>query len=126
MSAAPPSKPPPTPGYVIRLRPLATGWRIPPEQRLRALLKSALRGYGFVCTGCQPDPAPGPNTASDLAPPVPQERLPIGERIGGKGKTAEPVQQKPATIRQRAGQECLLFAHGNGPGGGWLSHASNR
>ena len=76
MSANPPTKPPPAPGYVLRLRPLATGWRIPPEQRLRALLKASLRGYGFVCTACHPDTAsPGQSTANDLAPPVPQEPL---------------------------------------------------
>ena len=43
-------------------------------------------------------------TRPTTAPPVPQERLPIGERIGGTGEAAVPVQQKPVTI------------NGNGPG----------
>jgi hypothetical protein len=49
--------------FALELEPLPTGWRTPPEQRLRALLKAALRGYGLRCTAVKvvppPEPEPG-------------------------------------------------------------------
>lgn len=34
-------------GYVLTLEPKPGNWQRPPEQRLRALLKAALRAFGF-------------------------------------------------------------------------------
>ena len=105
MSATPPSKPRPAPGYVLRLRPLATGWRVPPEQRLRALLKASLRGYGFVCVGCRPDTAPpGQSTANDLAPPVPQEPLERPARCPDMVETALPPGNRKARRSEATGR----------------------
>jgi hypothetical protein len=39
--------------YTLTLRPLP-GWPTPGWQRLRALLKRALRSYGLRCTTCKP------------------------------------------------------------------------
>ncbi len=44
----PPSEPDPDPDFVLRLRPLP-GWPGPLAVRLRRLLKTALRAYGFRC-----------------------------------------------------------------------------
>ncbi len=33
--------------YVVRLRPITTGWRIAPTQRLRLALKVLLRAFGL-------------------------------------------------------------------------------
>ena len=47
--------------YLLILTPKPGNWRTPPLLRLRALLKAALRGYGFRATVCRPvapDPAP--------------------------------------------------------------------
>jgi len=44
------------PHFVIRLKPLSGfGWSISPEQRLRGLLKLALRRFGLRCVECRPD-----------------------------------------------------------------------
>ena len=40
--------------FEITLRPVPGNWRTPPLLRLRALLKAALRGYGFRATVCRP------------------------------------------------------------------------
>jgi hypothetical protein len=42
------------PEYILHLRPLKH-WQAP-EQRLRALLKRALRNHAFQCTSCKPVP----------------------------------------------------------------------
>lgn len=42
--------------FVLRLRPLTSpGWSTPPEQRLRGLLKIALRRFGLRCTDARPE-----------------------------------------------------------------------
>ena len=40
--------------YLLILTPKPGNWRTPPLLRLRALLKAALRGYGFRATVCRP------------------------------------------------------------------------
>jgi hypothetical protein len=40
--------------FVLELRPLTTGWRVPVEVRLRAVLKRLLRTYGFRCVKVSP------------------------------------------------------------------------
>ena len=40
--------------YTVVLTPLHTGWRFPPEQRLRAALKVLLRAYGLRCIEYRP------------------------------------------------------------------------
>ena len=46
--------------FALELEPLPTGWRTPPEQRLRLALKALLRGYGLRCTVCRPAVPPEP------------------------------------------------------------------
>lgn len=45
-----------SPDFVLRLRALTgPGWEyLPAEQRLRALLKRALRSHGLSCVSCRP------------------------------------------------------------------------
>jgi hypothetical protein len=50
--------------FVLTLRPLTTGWCIPVEVRLRALLKRALRSYGLKCLGCRPVAPEQPEVAA--------------------------------------------------------------
>jgi len=50
--------------FEITLRPIPGNWRTPPLLRLRALLKAALRAYGFRATVCRPV-APTPVAAPD-------------------------------------------------------------
>jgi hypothetical protein len=38
----------------LTLTPKPGNWRTPPLLRLRALLKAALRGYGWRCVSCRP------------------------------------------------------------------------
>lgn len=38
--------------FVLRLRAAPGHWRTSPEQRLRAALKTLLRGYGLRCLSC--------------------------------------------------------------------------
>ena len=49
--------------FTLELEPLPTGWRTPPEQRLRLALKVLLRAFGLRCTVVKavppPEPAPG-------------------------------------------------------------------
>lgn len=40
--------------YVLVLRPLPSGWRVSGEMRLRAALKTLLRGYGLRCVRVEP------------------------------------------------------------------------
>ncbi len=47
--------------YELRLCAVPGNWRVPPACRLRALLKTALRGYGFRCLSARPFPATGDN-----------------------------------------------------------------
>ena len=50
--------------YHLELVAISGNWRTPPLLRLRALLKAALRGYGFRVTSCRPvasTPAPAPD-----------------------------------------------------------------
>jgi hypothetical protein len=47
-------RPPDPADFVLELHALPSGWRTGPVQRLRALLKAALRGYGFRCTSVRP------------------------------------------------------------------------
>lgn len=52
--------------YHLELRPVPGPWLAPPEQRLRRLLKVALRGFGFRCLACRP-------VTAQAAVTVPQE-----------------------------------------------------
>ena len=49
--------------FALELEPLPTGWRTPPEQRLRLALKVLLRAFGLRCTVVKvvppPEPEPG-------------------------------------------------------------------
>jgi hypothetical protein len=40
--------------YQLELVPVPGNWRTPPLLRFRALLKAALRGYGFRCVVARP------------------------------------------------------------------------
>lgn len=40
--------------YAMTLCPVAGNWQTPPWQRLRGLLKTALRGYGLRAVACRP------------------------------------------------------------------------
>lgn len=64
-------KQPAPPEYELRLRALAGHWQAPPVQRLRALLKAALRGYGFRAVRCRPlgERPQGGQTATGPATP---------------------------------------------------------
>jgi hypothetical protein len=42
------------PRYYLELEPVPGNWRSPPLLRFRALLKAALRGYGFRCVVARP------------------------------------------------------------------------
>ncbi|HOX60156.1 MAG TPA: hypothetical protein PLC99_25045 [Verrucomicrobiota bacterium] len=42
--------------YGLTLTPVAGAWLTPPWQRLRGLLKTALRAYGLKAVGCAPIP----------------------------------------------------------------------
>ncbi len=44
------------PEFELRLRAVAGHWQAAPIQRLRGLLKVALRGFGFRCEICRPVP----------------------------------------------------------------------
>ena len=44
------------PVYILELRAVPGNHRADPVQRLRALLKAALRGYGFRCLSARPAP----------------------------------------------------------------------
>ena len=44
--------------YELRLRAVPGPWRASPEQRLRGLLKFALRAFGFRCEACRPRSEP--------------------------------------------------------------------
>jgi len=46
----------PPPVYILELRAVPGNHRADPVQRLRALLKAALRGYGFRCLSARPAP----------------------------------------------------------------------
>jgi len=41
--------------YLLRLRPVPGNWRAKPEYRLKGLLKSALRAWGFRATSVAPE-----------------------------------------------------------------------
>jgi len=40
--------------YILELRPIPGNWRTSGEQRLRAALKTLLRGFGLRCVACKP------------------------------------------------------------------------
>ena len=49
--------------FVVRLRPIKTGWLTPPAQRLRLALKCLGRGFGLRTVEVKPVPAPQPEPA---------------------------------------------------------------
>jgi len=54
-------------GYQLTLTPLAGKWSAPPVQRLRALLKRALRDYGLRCIQCRPSNESGIRPHTDAS-----------------------------------------------------------
>jgi hypothetical protein len=49
---------PKQPEFVLQLRAIPGSWQAPPEQRLRGLLKVALRAFGFRCEVYRPKSEP--------------------------------------------------------------------
>jgi hypothetical protein len=66
MNSALPHKPR-QPAFILELRAIPGPWLAPPEQRLKGLLKAALRAFGFRCEVCRPagtvEPARRPEAA---------------------------------------------------------------
>jgi hypothetical protein len=44
----------PDPDFLLRLRPLTSGWQTSPTQRLRLALKVLLRAFGLRCISAKP------------------------------------------------------------------------
>jgi hypothetical protein len=44
----------PEPDFILRLRPLTSGWQTTPTQRLRLALKVLLRAFGLRCVDAKP------------------------------------------------------------------------
>ena len=61
------------PAFTLELRAVPGHWRAAPEQRLKGLLKVALRAFGFRCEVCrassaEPAQAAKPSRHPDAAP----------------------------------------------------------
>src|SRR5258708_6703783 len=76
--------------FALVLRPLP-GWRIPPEQRLRAALKRLLRSYGLRCVSCKPAPDDSPPASIPRALETPHP-----SRSGGEVHAPAPTTARTA------------------------------